>query len=94
MRRLAIGLLLSACASTTGVIPLSDGVLQIERQASSGFDSVTALQAKVVNEAKTYCADRKQVASIISATHNEGPYALGKFPIATVRFTCEGSSPP
>jgi putative hemolysin len=96
LRRLAIAaaLLLPACATTSGAIKLSDNTYQIERQASSGFDSVTALQAQVVNDAKVYCADRGQVASVISATHNEGPFVLGKFPRATVRFNCEGPSPP
>jgi hypothetical protein len=88
------GLSLAACAATTGIIPLGDDVLMIERQAPSGFQSVTELQGKTVAEARGYCAKTGQAMSVVSTEHNEGPYILGKFPTATVRFKCDGPSKP
>ena len=60
----------------------------VARQAATGFGGTGNLKADAVKDASAYCSARGQDFQVTSATQNEGPFVLGKYPRAEVNFRC------
>ena len=85
---LVLSAVLCGCATNSGVIPMGAGSFMVARQAATGFSGVGNLKADAVKDASAYCAERGQDFEVTSATQNEGPFILGKYPRAEVTFRC------
>lgn len=88
---LAIPLSLCGCAANSGVVPMGGGSFMVSRQAATGFSGTGNLKASAVKDASAYCAAHGQDFEVTSATQNEGPFILGKYPRAEVNFRCIAS---
>ena len=85
---LVFAVTLSGCATNSGVVPMGSGAFMVARQAATGFSGTGNLKADAVKDANAYCAGHGQDFEVISATQNEGPFILGKYPRAEVNFRC------
>lgn len=85
---LGISSALCGCAANSGVVPLGGGSFMVARQAATGFSGTSNLKAEALKDASAYCAALGQDFEVTSATQNEGPFILGKYPRAEVSFKC------
>ena len=81
-------LILSGCASNSGVVPNGDDTFMVSRQAATGFSGLGTLKADAIQEANQYCLQQDKTLHVISATEAEPPFILGNFPKADVKFSC------
>jgi hypothetical protein len=64
-------LLLSACANTSGVVPLGDDSFLISR-SEKGFDVTgSAVKADAIKEANKYCMSQKQTIEVLKITKKD-----------------------
>jgi hypothetical protein len=73
MRRTAIlvATLLSACASTSGVVPLGSDTYLISR-SEKGFDTTgSRVKADAIKESNKYCATTGKQAELVKTTQND-----------------------
>jgi len=64
-------LLVSACANTSGVVPLGDDSFLISR-SEKGFDVTgSAVKADAIKEANKYCESKNEVIKIIKVTQKD-----------------------
>lgn len=82
---------LAACASDSGVRPLSDDVFYVSRQGASSFSSQDDVRGATMNEAREFCSARHQAFHLAELIEAHPPFILGNFPKAEVRFRCAGA---
>jgi hypothetical protein len=82
----AVGL--TACASSTGVIPAGKDQFMISREDNGPAASLGTIKAKVFQEAGAFCSGRGQTMQIIK--ENDVPRSFGQFPQTSLLFTCVG----
>lgn len=88
-RLLLIGfLLLSACASNSGVISIGPDTFMVSRQAATGFSGLGTLKADAFKEANQYCSSKNKYLRVTNTSESAPPYVLGNFPRAEVQFMC------
>ena len=82
-------LTLAGCAvSTTGVVPLSDGLDKVTRQGSGAWVATSDLKAQAVQEADASCKTSSKRAKIIDFKETQA-WPLGGWPEAEALFKCE-----
>jgi hypothetical protein len=81
-------LLLSACASNTGVVPVGDDTFKIYKRGATGFVGSDSIQADVTLQASKYCADHGKAMQVVNVITGQPPYIFGNFPKAEVQFKC------
>ena len=79
-------LLLSGCATSTGVMTIGDDTYSIARQDAGPNGSLGALKAETYKEATAFCAAKGKALKVI--TSNDVPRAFAQFPQTEVQFTC------
>ena len=88
MKRLLFAVLLTGCASNTGIVPMAGGEYMIANQASTGFSGVGFIKADALKDAEEHCAGMGKKLEVVRMWENEGPYVLGKFPRIELTFRC------
>jgi hypothetical protein len=83
-----VALLLSACASSSGVVPIGPDTFLVSRQAGSGFTGLGSLKADAFREAGRYCTDQNKFIRVVNTTDSSPPYVLGNFPRTEIQFMC------
>jgi hypothetical protein len=81
-------LVLSGCASNSGVVPLYQDLLSVVRQGATGFSSQTETKLTALQDAQDYCEMKKLEFLMVEIIENKPPFALGNFPRTEVRFMC------
>lgn len=62
---------LSACASTSGVVPIGGDIFMISR-SEKGFDTTgSRVKADALKEANAFCSSNGKTIEIITATHKD-----------------------
>lgn len=80
-------LLLSGCSST-GVVPMDDGVYMIaQRSAQVGFGPPDGVKADVYKEANTFCAKTQQTVKTIELEMTDSGF--GKPGNVSLEFKCK-----
>ena len=64
-------LLLAACATTSGVIPMGDDTYMIARTEKAFDSSGSKVKAAAINEANQFCASKGKKFLFIKATQND-----------------------
>ena len=54
----ALCLLISACASHTGVVPMGQDTFMIAKQQATGFPGLGNMKAEIIAEGSRYCAEQ------------------------------------
>jgi len=94
MRKIAyasIALLLSACASYTGIVPMGKDTYMIAKQAATGFPGLGNMKAEIISEASRYCIGLGKELQIVSVQETQPPYVLGNYPRSEIQFMCLSS---
>jgi S1-C subfamily serine protease len=84
---LAIGLL-NACASHTGVIPISNDTFMIAKQQATGFPGLGNLRAEIIREGEIFCSARGESFELTNVEETQPPYILGNYPRSEINFKC------
>jgi len=88
MVAVTVALLLSGCASNSGVMPIGQDTFMVSRQAATGFSGSGTLKAEAFQEATQYCTKQGQAMQVVNTFEASPPYILGNFPKAEVQFMC------
>jgi hypothetical protein len=81
-------LLISGCASNSGVVPIGPDTFMVSRQAATGFSGLGTLKADAFQEANQYCVRQSKNIRVVNTSESSPPYVLGNFPRAEVQFMC------
>ena len=85
---LFVAVLLSACASNTGIVPTGADTFLVARQAATGLSGLGNLKGEALQEADQYCVSRKMSLHVVGARETQPPYILGNYPRVEVQFKC------
>jgi len=81
-------LILSGCASNSGIIPIGKDTYMVSRQAATGFSGSGTLKAEAFQEASAYCTGRGRSLQVVNTQEAQPPFLLGNYPKAEVQFMC------
>ena len=87
-------LLVTGCASNSGVIPIGQNTFMVSRQAATGFSGSGKLKGEAFQEASEYCTKIGKYLQVVSTEEAKPPYILGNFPKAEVQFRCLDKNDP
>ena len=85
-------IIVSGCASNSGVVPIGPDTFMVSRQAATGFSGLGTLKADAFQEANQYCIKQNKNIRVVTTSESSPPYILGNFPRAEVQFMCLGKS--
>ena len=82
-------ILVSACATNTGVTPIGNDTFKIYKRAGAFPTSGSSeLKAEAMNQATLYCVNQKKSVHVVKEVLGSPPYILGNFPKAELHFKC------
>ena len=84
-----ITVILSGCASNSGVVPMGSDTFFVSRQAATGFSGAASLKAEVLQEANQHCQTQRKTMEVVMLTEAQPPFILGNYPKAEVQFRCK-----
>jgi len=84
--KLFLVVVLSGCASTTGVIPTGANQFMVSREDNGPAASLGNLKAATMKDASAHCAAQGKTMQILRET--DTPRSLGQFPQTTLHFSC------
>lgn len=82
-------ILLTSCASNSGVVSIGKNEYFIAKQAATGFPGTGGIKTEALKEAGEYCKSKNKSLDVIDLEENEGPFVLGKYPRVELTFSCE-----
>jgi hypothetical protein len=83
-----IFLLMSACASHTGVVSMGQDTFMIAKQQATGFPGLGNMKAEIIAEASQHCATLGKELQVVSTQETQPPYVLGNYPRSEIQFMC------
>lgn len=87
-------IVLIACASHSGVIPLGKDTFMITKQQATGFPGLGNMKAEIIGEGSLYCASKGKEFQIVSTNETQPPYIFGNFPRSEITFMCLSPNDP
>lgn len=84
MKYLFVLLLVSGCASNTGVVPIGDGAYMISGSAPA--TSGGEVTASLYRDANAYCAEQKKTLSTVGTKSRDAGF--GRLGNAEIQFRC------
>lgn len=81
--------LITSCASNTGILPIGEGRYFIAKQAATGFLGTGGIKTDSLMEAASYCTSQKKELNILNLHENDGPFILGRYPRVELTFVCD-----
>jgi hypothetical protein len=97
MKRSALiwsAILVSGCASHTGVVPLGQDTFMIAKQQATGFPGLGNMKAEIVAEGSKHRASLNKRFQIVSTNETQPPYILGNYPRSEITFMCLSAGDP
>lgn len=80
---------LAGCSTTsTGPIAIGNDTYMVSRKAGAFPSGREPLLAESLAEATAQCASLGKSLKVVSSTEATGPFVLGRYPQATVVFSC------
>jgi hypothetical protein len=83
-----VSLVLSACASHTGIVPMGQDTYMVAKQQATGFPGLGNMKAEIIAEASRHCAGLGKEFQIVSTQESQPPYILGNYPRSEIQFMC------
>ncbi len=87
----AISLVVTACASHTGIVQMGKDSYMIAKQQATGFPGLGNMKAEIISEASQYCSGLGNELQIVSTQETQPPYILGNYPRSEIQFMCLAS---
>jgi hypothetical protein len=69
-------ILVTGCASNSGVVPIGPDKFMVSRQAATGFSGSRTPKAEAFQEANQYCLSQKKKLRVVHTTEAQPPYIL------------------
>lgn len=92
MKEIFLGLSLLALAgcstTTTGPTPSGKDQYVMSRQEGALPSGSEPLLQEVLEQANNFCKSLDKELEVIDTHENQGPFILGNYPKATIRFKC------
>jgi hypothetical protein len=82
------GLVLTGCASATGIVPAGGEEYMSAKQQATGFPGLGNMKAELLTEADAFCKSKGSTLAVTKETETQPPYVLGNYPRAEIRFKC------
>ena len=89
---LFISIMITGCASNTGIVPIGRGTYTIAKQQATGFPGLGNLRAEIIAEATAYCLNNGASFELLNVQETQPPYILGNYPRSEIKFTCRNDS--
>lgn len=83
-----VAVLVSGCASNSGVVPIGADTYMVSRQAATGFSGSGTLKAEAFKEANQYCLNQRKKLQVVNTSEAQPPFVFGNFPKAEIQFMC------
>lgn len=83
-----VAVLLSACASNSGVVRMGDNTYFISKQAATGFTGLGSLRGDAMREAYAQCSQTGKSVEVTNTDQSHPPYLFGNFPRVDITFRC------
>ena len=84
----ALFLLISGCATDSGVIQMGDDTYIITKQAATGLSGIGNLKADAMKDAYAHCSQSGRSVKVTDAKESKPPYLLGNYPRVEISFQC------
>ena len=81
-------IIISGCASNSGVVSIGEDTYMVSRQAATGFSGSGTLKAEAFSEATAHCEKMGKTMQVVSTYEAQPPYVFANFPKAEVQFMC------
>lgn len=81
-------IVLTGCASNSGVVPMGSDTFFVSRQAATGFSGSGNLKAEALTEAGAFCRSKGKTVQVVSQKDAEPPFILGNYPKSEISFRC------
>jgi len=91
---LGMVLLLTGCATNSGVVPIGQNSYMVSRQAATGFSGSGKLKAEAFQEASEFCTKISKYLQVVNTEEAKPPFILGNYPKAEVQFRCLDKNDP
>jgi hypothetical protein len=85
---IALLLVLTGCASHTGVVAIGKDSYMLAKQQSTGFPGLGNMKAEIITEGRLYCASENKEFQLLSTSETQPPYVFGNYPRAEIQFLC------
>ena len=85
---LIAAVVLTGCASNSGVIAMGSDTYFVSRQAATGFNGMGTLKAEALGEAGQFCGSKGKALQVVSQKDAEPPFILGNYPKTEIQFKC------
>lgn len=79
---------LTGCASNSGVVAMGPDTYFVSRQAATGFSGQGVLKAEAMGEAGQFCSAKGKTAELTSQQDAKPPFILGNYPKTEITFKC------
>lgn len=83
---LSCAVLVTGCASTTGVVSMGKDAYMIAREDNGPAASLGAIKASTFKEAGAFCSGQGKTMQVTK--ESDTPRSFGQFPQTTLQFTC------
>jgi hypothetical protein len=87
-------LVLTACASHTGVVSIGKDTFMIAKQQVTGFPGLGNMKAEIISEGSSHCRAQNKEFQIVSTNESQPPYILGNYPRSELTFMCVAANDP
>ena len=83
-----VAILLSACASNSGVVQMGNNTYFISKQAATGFTGLGSLRGDAMRDAYSQCSKTGKSVEVTNTDQSHPPFLLGNFPRVDITFRC------
>lgn len=90
----ALVLMLSGCASHTGVVPMGKDTYLIAKQQATGFPGLGNMKAEIIIEGSAFCRGMSKEFQLVNTNETQPPYILGNYPRSEITFMCIAGNDP
>lgn len=85
---LLLVVLLTSCASASGVVSMGNDRYFVSRQGATSFTGMASLRAEALQEAYAKCNVTGDAVEVLETTESQPPYLLGNYPRVDITFRC------
>lgn len=83
-----VAVVVSACASNSGVVQMGNDTYFISKQAATGFTGLGSLRGDAMRDAYAQCSKSGKSVEVTNTDQSNPPYLLGNFPRVDITFRC------
>ena len=83
-----LAILVTACASHTGIVPMGKDTYMIAKQQATGFPGLGSMKGEIITQGNAYCKGMNKEFQLVNTQETQPPYVLGNYPRSEITFMC------